>query len=293
MLKKLVLLLTVGISTLVTAATPGTYFYGLNYGINSNACPSYEQIKGDFEKIQLYTNRVRTFSMSVCNQGALALQAANELGMNIYLGMWIDTPATFEAEMAALTNVMQSGASFDKVDAIIVGSEVLYRKDTDENTLADYIKKVGQLVRPKGIQVTTADVYYEFPPVVVAELDFLMMNAFPYWEGVTVENGATTLIEHFNSAVLGKSLGKPVRISETGWPSSGPNFGASIASPENEKLYLSNALCLTRKNNIDMIYFSAFDEPYKAGVEAHWGIMNPDGTLKTDLSTSLFANPTC
>lgn len=293
MLKNIVLLLTVGISTIVTATTPGTYFYGLNYGINANDCPTYEKIKGDFEMIQQYTNRVRTFSMSVCNEGALALQAANELGMNIYLGMWIDTPATFESEMAALTSVIQSGASFDKVDAVIVGSEVLYRNDTDANSLAAYIQKVGTLVRPNGIQVTTADVYYEFPPVVVAELDFLMMNAFPYWEGVVVGEGATTLIQHVNSVIQGKALGKPVRISETGWPSGGTNFGESIASPENEELYLSNALCLTHQNNIDMIYFSAFDEPYKAGVEAYWGIMNPDGTLKSSLSTSLFANPTC
>lgn len=180
MFKKLLLLLTVGTTAITAAITPnapttGDYFYGLNYGINQNACPSYEQIKGDFQTIKQYTNRVRTFSLSVCNQGQLALQAANELGMNIYLGMWIDTQATFDAEMAALTSLIGSGQSFSKVDAVIVGSEVLYRKDTDEQSFANYIQKVGQMVRPKGIKVTSADVYYEFPPVVVAQLDFLMM----------------------------------------------------------------------------------------------------------------------
>jgi glucan 1,3-beta-glucosidase len=112
---------------------------------------------------------------------ALALQAANELNMDIYLGMWIDTPATFQAEMAALTSVIQSGASFANVDAIIVGSEVLYRKDTDAAALADYIHKVGVMARPKGIKITTADVYYMFPPNVVAELDFLMMYVIYFY----------------------------------------------------------------------------------------------------------------
>lgn len=179
MLKPLLFLAVALVSTTYAASSnasvSGNYFYGLNYGVNQNACPPYEQIKSDFAIIKKYTNRVRTFSMSTCNLASLALRAANELGMNIYLGMWIDTPTTFQNEMAALTSLIQSGSSFAKVDAIIVGSEVLYRKDTDENSLADYIKKVGELARPKGIKITTADVYYEFPPVVVAQLDFLMM----------------------------------------------------------------------------------------------------------------------
>ncbi|CAO3638164.1 unnamed protein product [Mucor hiemalis] len=296
MLKSLLLIAAASISSTFAAignsSEPGNYFYGLNYGVNQNACPPYEEIRNDFAIIKKYTNRVRTFSMSTCNLGALALKAANELGMNIYLGMWIDTPTTFQNEMAALTSLIQSGSSFSKVDAIIVGSEVLYRKDTDENSLADYIKKVGALARPKGIKITTADVYYEFPPVVVAQLDFLMMNAFPYWESVTVEQGAVTLIDHYNSVVIGKAMGKPVRISETGWPSDGENFGVSVASQANQKLYLSNVLCQTRQKNIDMIYFEAFDEPYKGGVESHWGIMSANKTLKSYLSTSL-TNPTC
>ncbi|CEG78766.1 hypothetical protein RMATCC62417_13323 [Rhizopus microsporus] len=110
-----------------------------------------------------------------------------------------------------------------------------------------------------------------------------MMNAFPYWEGVTADQGANTLMQHYQS-VVSVAQGKPVRISETGWPTAGDNFGASVPSAENQRLYLSNVLCQTRQKNIDMIWFSALDEPYKAGVEQHWGIMNSDGSLKSALS---------
>ncbi|CEG75521.1 hypothetical protein RMATCC62417_10549 [Rhizopus microsporus] len=270
-----------GLFSLAVSATD--VFYGLNYGINTNACPSLDQLKADFTKIKQYTNRVRVFSLSPCNQGQLALQAANALGMNIYLGMWIDRPDTFASEMQALTNIINSGESLSRVDAVIVGSEVLYRNDTDANTLAQYIQKVKALVKPKGVSVTNADVYYKFPPVVVEQLDFLMMNAFPYWEGVTADQGANTLMQHYQS-VVSVAQGKPVRISETGWPTAGDNFGASVPSAENQRLYLSNVLCQTRQKNIDMIWFSALDEPYKAGVEQHWGIMNSDGSLKSTLS---------
>ncbi|KAI8075391.1 glycoside hydrolase superfamily [Gilbertella persicaria] len=288
MLKSLLLVLL----SIANTALAQNYFYGLNYGIDQNNCPGYDKIKADFTKIKEYTNRVRTFSLSVCNQGALALQAANELDMNIYLGMWIDRPDTFNNEMNALKGILGSQLSLGKVDGLIVGSEVLYRKDTDENSLANYIDQVGQMVRPKGVKVTTADVYYEFPPVVVDKIDFLMMNAFPYWEGVTADQGATTLLQHYETVVT-KANGKPVRITETGWPSNGDNFGASIASPENQRLYLSNVLCQTRNKGIDLIWFSAFDEPYKAGVEAYWGLMNSEQNLKANLTTSLLANPTC
>lgn len=151
-------------------------FYGLNYGINENNCPPLEKYVADFKEIKKYTNRVRTFALSVCNQGALALQAANQLDMEIYLGMWIDRPDTFTNEMNAL-NAMVNNAqlSWQKVDGLIVGSEVLYRKDTDENSLAKYLSDVRKSLQGKNVPITTADVYYEFPPVVVEQLDFLMM----------------------------------------------------------------------------------------------------------------------
>jgi glucan 1,3-beta-glucosidase len=159
----------------VVFSVAGEYFYGLNYGINSNQCPSLDEIKSDLTVIKQYSNRVRTFSISSCNEGQLALQAANDLGMHIYLGMWVDSADTFNTEMAALKNLLASGLSLSNVDAIIVGSEVLYRGDMGSAELVNYIKQVGDAVRPKGVKVTTADVYYMFPPEVVEQLDFLVM----------------------------------------------------------------------------------------------------------------------
>lgn len=105
---------------------------------------------------------------------SLALQATQDLGMRIYLGMWIDRPDTFDKEMNALKNILANN-DVSNVDGLIVGSEVLYRGDTDPQSLANYIKQVKELAAPHGIKVATADVYYKFPSVVVEQLDFLMM----------------------------------------------------------------------------------------------------------------------
>ena len=94
--------------------------------------------------------------------------------MRIYLGMWIDRPDTFDSEIGALTRLVNN-KSLTNVEAIIVGSEVLYRNDAQPDIFANYIKKVKDLVRPLNIQVTTADVYYKLLPVVVEQVDFVMM----------------------------------------------------------------------------------------------------------------------
>jgi glucan 1,3-beta-glucosidase len=295
-----------------TTVAQGNYFYGLNYGVDSNACPSYEDIKADFAKIKPYTNRVRTYAASVCNQGALALRAANELDMNIYLGLWLNNQqSVFNDELNALKAILNSGESLAKVDAVIAGSEVLYRNELDADTLTNYISQIGQALKPKGVAVTYSDVYYKLPPQVVQQLDFVMMyvyiikrvrsygidtlpflyrNAFSYWEGVPVAQGSATLFQHYDQ-VVSIAQGKTVRISETGWPAGGSNFGSSIASPANQALYLKNVLCESRRRNIDLIYFAAADEPYDGCTDCNWGVLDVNFNLKTTLPVSLLENP--
>jgi glucan 1,3-beta-glucosidase len=44
-------------------------FYGLNFGIDQNNCPPVSHYVNEFEHIQPYTNRVRSYTMGVCNEG--------------------------------------------------------------------------------------------------------------------------------------------------------------------------------------------------------------------------------
>ncbi|KAI8337147.1 glycoside hydrolase superfamily [Chlamydoabsidia padenii] len=265
-------------------------FYGLDFGINQNDCPNLDHYVNEFKHIQAYTNRVRSYTTGVCNEGALALEAANTVGMNIYLGMWVDRPETFDSEFAALKKMVTNGENFSNVDAIIVGSEVIYRKDATPDMLANYIRQVRELVNPLGIKVTTSEVFYDFSPPIVEAADFLMMNAFPYWEAVPIEDAASTLFQHYDS-VVGLAQGKDVKIAETGWPSAGSNFGASVASPENQRTYVRQVLCEAHNRGVDVLYFSAKDESYKGGVEASFGIMDSNYKLKTPITMQDLNSP--
>ncbi|KAL9548532.1 hypothetical protein MBANPS3_005638 [Mucor bainieri] len=264
-------------------------FYGLNYGVSKDACPSFDTVKRDFRILSQYTNTVRVYSLKDCDIGQLALKASQEVKMKIYLGMWIDKTDSFEQEYEALKRLTMSN-SFYNVEAIIVGSEVMYREDMTADQLAQRINKVKGLVGPKGVKVTTSEVYYKFYPEIIDAVDFLMMNAFIYWEGEHIDNAVDKLKEHFLS-VKGISKGKVVRISETGWPDQGDQFKSSIPLPENQKIFLMKTLCMTRTLGIDMIWFSAIDELYKPGVEGHFGLLDSNRKLKSFYQFDSLMNP--
>lgn len=105
-----------------------------------------------------------------------------------------------------------------------------------------------------------------------------------------MEQGSAKLFEHYDH-VVGIAQGKTVRISETGWPAGGSNLGASIASPENQALYLKEVLCESRRRNVDVIYFAAADEPYDACVGCNWGVLDSTFNEKPTIPTSLLENP--
>lgn len=104
----------------------------------------------------------------------MAVEATQALGMKLYLGMWIDRQDTFDLEMQALKQLVNN-RDLSNVDAVIVGSEVLYRGDADIDTYANWIKQVKDVVGPKGVKVTFADVYYKIFPQIYNQVDFVMM----------------------------------------------------------------------------------------------------------------------
>jgi len=70
--------------------------------------------------------------------------------------------------------------------------------------------------------------------------------------------------------------GKRIIITETGWPSQGDALGAAEPGHENALKYFINAQNWSKKEGVEMFYFSAFDESWKVGAEgsvgAFWGL---------------------
>ena len=70
--------------------------------------------------------------------------------------------------------------------------------------------------------------------------------------------------------------GKRVIITETGWPSKGTNYEGSFPSEKNFLKYFLNTQRWSKQDNIEIFYFSSFDESWKIDSEGDvgplWGV---------------------
>ncbi len=78
--------------------------------------------------------------------------------------------------------------------------------------------------------------------------------------------------------------GKKVIITETGWPSNGTNLNNAFPSEENAMKYFINVQAWSEEENVDLFYFSSFDESWKEGPEgdvgAYWGLWDKNEKMK-------------
>jgi exo-beta-1,3-glucanase (GH17 family) len=169
------------------------------------------------------------------------------------------------------------------VDIAAVGNEVMLRGDLTEDELIAFINKVKQAI--PGIPVGYVDAYFEFEvkPRITEACDVILANCYPYWEGCHIDYSLLYMKEMYNKAKRAAN-GKPVIISETGWPSQGSNFAAAMPSEENFIKYFINTQKWSHEENIEIFYFSSFDESWKVGAEgdvgAYWGLWDKNEKLK-------------
>lgn len=221
---------------------------------------------------------LRTYGMS--NGLEEAGTIARSLGYKTALGAWIDRDsADNDREIDALITAAQAG----EADLLIIGSEVLLRRDATADELISYIDRVK--AADTGIPVAYADQHEMLlaNPSVIEAVDVVLANYYPYWSGVSIEH-AVSAVHAWHQQVIEASAGKQVMVSETGWPDCGDEIGNAVPSPQNASDYFLNFISWARANEVGYFYFEAFDEAWKADYEgpqgACWGIWDTVGNLK-------------
>lgn len=240
---------------------------------------SEEQVRRRIKIIAPHTKWVRSFS---CTEGNEYIpMIAKEYGIKTLVGAWLgDDPEINEREIEGLIKLANEGY----VDIAAVGNEVMYRKDLTEDELLDFITIVKKAI-PDTIPVGYVDAYYEFTikPRITEACDLILTNCYPYWEGCHIDYSLAHMKSMYYQA-LHAGNGKKVIITETGWPSQGEHFKASHPSKENALKYFINTQLWSQSENIDVFYFSSFDESWKVGAEgevgAYWGIWGKTEKLK-------------
>ncbi|KAK9419918.1 putative Glucan endo-1,3-beta-glucosidase eglC [Seiridium unicorne] len=208
-----------------------------------------------------------------------AIPAAIATQTTLLLGLWISGgDAAIANELTALeTAISTYGTAFtDLVVGISVGSEDLYRDANGEvGTSATYLLDCISQVRAKiadtglaNVPVGHVDTYDSFlnstNTAVIEAIDWIGFDGYPYWE-TALPNSIEDAHERFYSGynkTMALANGKPVYVTETGWPVSGDDQNLAVASVENARTYWETIACSLISSGINIWWYTLQESQY-------------------------------
>lgn len=217
---------------------------------------------GGFTSARLYT----MIQAGTAKDPISAIQAAIKTKTSLLLGLWASAgSAIIDNEIAALkTAISVYGTDFTSLVAgISVGSEDLYRVtptgiQNHENPgaqpleIAGYIKKVRDAIAgttlasaPIGHVDTWTAWVNSSNQAVIDAADWIGVDAYPYFQETMpndIVNNKNLFFDAVN-AVKAAVGGKPVWITETGFPVAGKTVGQAVPSLKNAKTYWDEVGC--------------------------------------------------
>ncbi len=242
--------------------------------LRKHAHISRARIDHDLAVLAQHFDCVRTYSVSQGLDQVPALAARH--GMRVLLGIWIGRDARANARQIAHAIAVARNAPAGSIRAIVVGNEVLLRGDQPASVL---LRDLHEVRAATGLPVTYADVpaFWLRHPELAPAVNFISVNMLPYWDNKPVSaRAAVTRVARQLRRVQAAFPGKPVFISETGWPSAGRARRDAVPSRVNEALYLRDFIAWAQAHGQRYNLIEAFDQPWKRALEGTvggwWGI---------------------
>lgn len=268
--------------------------------------PSTAEILEDLNIVKKYWNLIRVYNADDDTQHILEVIQANKLPIQVMLGIWLENEDNNpEAQSSNINNVLR-GIELCKmfptiVKAVNVGNETQVfwsGHKVAQNTLIKYIRAVRNNT---SVPVTTADDYnfWNKPEskTMADELDFIVIHAYPLWNGLTLENAIEWLDKTYNE-VEKIHPHKLLVLGEIGWATDynpekqGDGEQGTLikgeVSVQAQKDFLLELDKWIKDNKAITFLFEVFDEPWKGGgeasgineIEKNWGVFYADRTPK-------------
>lgn len=265
--------------------------------------PSPAEISRDLALVKGVSKGIRTYSalegtlpqtMERIKNGTDIVGLANKEGLKVWLGIWLSAnPADNAKEMEA--GIAEANAYPNTVTRVVVGNEVLLRRDLSVQDLIADIDYVRAKVKQPVAYADVTDFWLQFPQV-APHVDIVMVHILPYWENqpLSVQGSLKEIggiIEEFKR----KFPGKEISVGETGWPSRGRWRGPAAPGLVNEAVFLRRFVALADKEGVNYNLIEAFDQNWKYEDEgvagANWGIWNAARVQKFPLHGAVVEHP--
>jgi exo-beta-1,3-glucanase (GH17 family) len=236
---------------------------------------SREQIAADMAQLANISKCVRTYSTG--NGLDQLPELARTVGLRVLLGIWIGTSRLKNTEQIE-TAVDLVKKYPDVISSVIVGSEVLLRREMTASDLVVIIRSVKARV---SVPITYADVweYWLRNREVYEAVDFVTIHILPYWEDFPIgAKYAAAHVDTIRKQMAAAFPGKEILIGETGWPSAGRMREGALPSRANQARVVSEILNLAKQENFRVDLIEAYDQPWKrqfeGAVGSNWGLID-------------------
>ena len=247
--------------------------------------PTQEELEEDLRLLAGQTQAIRTYTVEEGHERLPELAA--KYGLNVTVGAWIGSDKV--RNQREIDKLIQTGQKYRNVVRTIVGNEALLREEVTVEELIGYLRQVrGKSLRP----VSTSEpwhVWLKYPEL-VNEVDFIAVHILPYWEGLSVEASIDYVFERYDE--LKRTYpGKPIVITEVGWPSNGKPIRDAVASLANQAKFFREFLNIAHERKLTYYVIEAFDQPWKMALEGstggYWGLYDayrkPKFSMKGDI----------
>ncbi len=254
--------------------------------------PTAGDVAQDLRLIAKHANGIRTYSSLEGNYDIGAL--AKQVGLKVWVGIWLGpNPRDNAREMAA--GIAEANAHPHTDTRIVVGNEVLLRRDLSPESLIADIDYVKARVHQPVAYADVASFWFQFPQI-AKHVDIVMIHLLPYWQNHPVNvNAAIARIARTIAKTEKIFPGKRISVGETGWPSRGRWRGDAAPSRVNEAIFLRKFVTLADRDHVDYNLIEAFDQSWKYHDEgiagANWGIWNAQRQPKFPLAGPVIEMP--
>ena len=252
--------------------------YGADQDPLDGDMPTAASMERDLDLLRGQTTALRTYSVDGTLHDIPAL--ADQRGMTVMPGAWIGPDKA--RNRRETDNLIDIARNSKNVRRVLVGNETLLRQEMSADALIAEIRRVRSRI---GKPVSTAETWdiWLANPALAAAVDFIGVQVLPYWEGISADAAVDYTFSRL-AEIEAAYPGKPVVLTETGWPSNGRTIRQAEASRVIQATFLRRFANAAAARNLDYFIIEAIDQPWKIRPEGlaggYWGLFDANRDLK-------------